>query len=298
MTGRYIDEWIRTYELPPEGFDPMTAPAVLLSQYGLPRRPDPETEPALARLFKRAFARPRHFLKPELVADQALERLLAQRRARPEFTFGDWGGAVVTTSPDDPPDMVFAQIVVPRLVGIDPEITDDLIVGFWVGMGGYIGSNSLLQAGIGATVTPDPLFPGLGSASYWAWAEWWPTGYKVANLDVCAGDVVSVLVAAPKPNLGFVMLENLRTDQIVSVPLSPRGNATANGPAAGWIIEALSEDTPAFSPVTFFNCIAGSQHSTLDLTGGTALGMPGPTGNDVNATIVSPSLLTVGWEAR
>lgn len=40
----------RTFELPPDGFDPMTASADKLRRYGLPRRPDPDSEPQLARL--------------------------------------------------------------------------------------------------------------------------------------------------------------------------------------------------------------------------------------------------------
>jgi hypothetical protein len=175
-------------------------------------------------------------------------------------------------------------------------VSDDLIVGFWVGIGGY--NNTLLQAGIGATVTPIPFAPGLGTASYWGWTEWTPAPYKVNNFDVSAGDVVSVLVCAPEPHHGFVMLENLRTDQIVSVGVSPgaRGE-TANGPSAEWIIEALSQDTPAFTPVTFYNCIAGSQHRTLSLTGAATLDMPGPDGNEVTTTVPSASSVAIQWDA-
>ena len=39
---------VRSFEPPPAGFDPGTASADALSRYGLPRRPDPEREPAFA----------------------------------------------------------------------------------------------------------------------------------------------------------------------------------------------------------------------------------------------------------
>jgi hypothetical protein len=110
MAVQHVDEGIRTYELPPEGFDPLTAPADLLPRYGLPRRPDPHTEPERTRLFQRAFSRPRGFITPELVADPTVDRLRAQRRASGEFTGGDWGGAVVTTPADQPPNLVYAQV--------------------------------------------------------------------------------------------------------------------------------------------------------------------------------------------
>ncbi len=299
MAVQHIDDAFRTYELPPEGFDPLTAPADQLRRYGLPRRPDPRSEPELTRLFQRAFSRPRSFLTPELVADPTIARLRSQRRAASEFTGGDWGGAVVTTPSDQPPNLVYAQFAVPTVIAIDPELTDDLVVGFWVGIGGY-GNDTLLQAGIGATVTPipSPVPTGLATVSYWGWTEWTPAGYKVNNFDVSAGDVVSVLVCAPEPDHGFVMLENLRTDQIVSVGVSPgTSGEIANGPSAEWIIEALSQDTPAFTPVTFANCIAGSQNTTLSVSGATTLDMPGPDGNEVTTTITSGSSVTIQWDA-
>jgi len=283
---------VRIYELPPHEFDPMTAPAEELRRYGLPRRPDPETEPVLARLFTRAFSRPRHYLKPELVVDERLDALNAKRR-RPDYSSGDWGGAVVTTPASDPPNTVFAQFQVPTVYGLDPEIAQPLTSGFWVGIGGYAGNGSLLQAGIAATVTPGPFPLPFGSVSYWAWTEWWPNGYIVDNLEIAAGDVVSVLVCAPEPDHGFVSMENLRTDQIVNIGVDPPSGLTANGPSAEWIIESLSVDTPLFTPFTFFNCTAGSHDSTLTLTSATTLNMAD---NEVSTTVTSPSSVTIDWE--
>jgi hypothetical protein len=298
-------EGVRIFELPPEGFDALEAPEESLQRYGFPRRPDPKTEPELARLFKRAFSRPRSFLTPDLVVDPELTRLLGERRNQPGFSSGNWGGAVVPTSAKTPPNLAFAQFAVPTVLDVDPSVgvfqTEVLTAGFWVGIGGYNGSKSLLQAGIGVTVTVEPglapFVPNRSSVSYWAWTEWWTNGYKVSNLEVFAGDVVSVLVCAPQPSNGFVMMENLRTDEIVSVGVSPPGAATANGPSAEWIVEALSARTPRFTPITFFDCTAGSQNTTLTLTGATTVDMPGVAGNEVNATIVSPSSVTVQWEA-
>jgi hypothetical protein len=92
----------RTFELPPDGFDPMTASADKLRRYGLPRRPDPHSEPQLAQLYARAFSRPHTFLKPELVVDSRLDAINAKRKGRADFSSGDWGGAVVTTPASDP----------------------------------------------------------------------------------------------------------------------------------------------------------------------------------------------------
>jgi hypothetical protein len=189
--------------------------------------------------------------------------------------------------------MVFAQFQVPTVLNFDPELTQQLVTGFWVGIGGY-GNNSLLQAGIAATVTPGTgLFPFFGSVSYWAWTEWWPNGFIIDNLAISPGDAVSVLVCAPQPDHGFVSMENLTTGQIVSVGVDPPAGLTANGPSAEWIIESLSIDTAAFTPWTCINCQAGSHDSSLTLTGATTLNMAD---NEVQTTVTSPSSVTVIWE--
>jgi len=284
----------RTFELPPDGFDPMTASADKLRRYGLPRRPDPDSEPQLARLYARAFSRPRTFLKPKLVVDSRLDAINAKRKGKADFSSGDWGGAVVTTPASNPPNMVFAQFQVPTVLNFDPELTQPLTSGFWVGIGGF-GDNSLLQAGIAATVTP---FPGpfplpFGSVSYWAWTEWWPNGYVVDNLLISPGDTVSVLVCAPEPNHGFVSMENLRTNQVVSVGVDQPAGVAAPGPSAEWIIESLSVDTPEFTPWSCIDCAAGSHDSSLTLSGATTLNMAD---NEVRTTVTSPSSMTVNWE--
>ena len=83
---------MRSYELPPEGFDPHTAPQEVLRRHGLPRRPDPDREPDLAWLWKRALARPPTFVKAELAIDPVMSRD-PQAAAKPEFAGENiWAG--------------------------------------------------------------------------------------------------------------------------------------------------------------------------------------------------------------
>ena len=56
----------RTFDPPPEGFDPHTASDASLLRHGLPRRPDPATRPRLARLWGEALSRRTTFVKAEL----------------------------------------------------------------------------------------------------------------------------------------------------------------------------------------------------------------------------------------
>ena len=56
----------RTFTIPPPGFDVRHASERELLAYGLPRRPDPVTHPALAAHWDRVAARQREFIRPEL----------------------------------------------------------------------------------------------------------------------------------------------------------------------------------------------------------------------------------------
>jgi hypothetical protein len=290
-----------TCDLPPDGFDPLTAPQELLLRYGLPRRPDPEAEPELTRLFRRAFSRPRNFVKHELVADPALGEMLGRRR--PGFGEGEWAAAIISTSADEQPVVAFTQFAVPSVQGVDPEIDEPLVVGFWVGIGGVNDDDvagSLLQAGVAAMVTPGT-DRGSGNVSYWAWTEWYPAApsHRVANFEVTRGDVVSVIICGGQGNRALIILENTRTNTVMSVPMHRPAGVTAAAPSAVWAVETLSTDTPRFSPVTFLDCLAVTEDfTTLNLTDAIPYNrIIGSSGYEARAAIDSPSSLTVDWVA-
>lgn len=64
---------MRSYDPPPIGFDPRTASEDLLRHHGLPRRPDPNKEPDLAKIWELAFSRPLTFIKAELAINPAIK---------------------------------------------------------------------------------------------------------------------------------------------------------------------------------------------------------------------------------
>lgn len=81
---------------PPDDFDPLTAPGYPLRWHGFPRRPDPEREPQLNRLWQQMFARPIRFAEAELeVATNLAER---RRRRGPAFEDNIWAGAMRAAS--------------------------------------------------------------------------------------------------------------------------------------------------------------------------------------------------------
>jgi Peptidase A4 family len=63
MTDENVPEKSRLRLLPPApaGFDPLTATATDLARHGLPRRPDPDTEPGLAALWEQKAVQYRNF---------------------------------------------------------------------------------------------------------------------------------------------------------------------------------------------------------------------------------------------
>lgn len=135
-------ERMRSYDPPAEGFDPHTAPEELLRKHGLPRRPDPETEPELAQLFKRAFIRPNKYIKAELAIDPVMSGRDPLGRRDADFKPTSWGGAVVTTpslqiSPPEPANMEFGEWVVPVMLPYDPAPLSPITVAFWVGLDGW-----------------------------------------------------------------------------------------------------------------------------------------------------------------
>jgi Peptidase A4 family len=256
---------VTTFPPPPKDFDPATASAQALARHGLPRRPDAKNEPGLRKLWDRALARKPTFLQARLVEERVWRSHPHRAPAGGDFgpLGGHWGGAVVQVAslnlnPPEPANVVFAEWKVPT-ISTTPAESGTQIVGFWVGLGGY-GTNSLLQAGTAATLTGS-------TVSYWAWTEWFPANYKVDNLAVSPGDVVSVLVCAPQPTQGFVSMMNQNTNQAISVGISdPLGTTPYDGSTVEWIIEATGSQMPNFGTVAFTQVTAGTQHHVIDLT--------------------------------
>jgi hypothetical protein len=304
---------IRTYDPPPKGFDPRTATDEVLRRYGLPRRPHPEREPELARMWKLAFSRPITFVKAELAVDSVMSNRDArrQRPARPQFGQSGWAGVVRElygkSDYATPATMVFSQWAVPDVIAIDPAGYTPLTVGFWVGLDGFQGeANGLLQAGVAATVKPG-FFD--SSVEYWAWVEWYTAieagnyAARMVNLPVAKGDAIFVLVCAPEPAFGLISMLNLSKGVATTVGISAPPKVTWLGGTAEWAVEGVSQYLPYFSPVTFTGCTGGSLHELFYLDPGglvqnivTVNANPAVDGQPItNTYIASPTTFVVEW---
>jgi len=309
---------MRTYAPPPIHFDPHTASQEDLLRHGFPQRPDPERHPQLARIWKRAFARPIRFDEAELVVDRVMSARDPLLTVADDFAESRWAGVVKMMSTakgsdfTQPATMVFAQWQLPDVLAVSPNET--LAVAFWVGLDGFVGlgepaSKQVLQAGVAAQVNPpSQWFPwDSGGVSWWAWTEWYDevnqqSAVAIKNFPVRPGDLITAVVCAPQPDFGFVSMLNVSRGIGRSVGFPAPSGITAQGRSAEWIVEvpADSPHVPAFYPVTYSDCTAGSlQHGAFNLADGVLLDIGVPAGFGVpakpfvKASIASPTIAVV-----
>src|SRR5919109_3039111 len=88
-----VNEWVRFFRQPPDGFNPITASREELEGYGIPPKPDSDQQPALTRFWNEMYAPPLVFVRPsafnELVIPSPRDSLLRTRREASR----DWSGA-------------------------------------------------------------------------------------------------------------------------------------------------------------------------------------------------------------
>lgn len=91
-----------------------------------------------------------------------------------------------------------------------------------------------MQTGVDFTVDED------GSVSYDAWYEWYPDYAYDFDLDVSAGDVISMSVTASTTTAGVAELTNETTGETVSISLT--STSALGGQNAEWIVEDFEEN--------------------------------------------------------
>jgi hypothetical protein len=306
--GRY-----RSYDPPPAGFDPHTMPDAVLLRHGLPRRPDPEREPDLARIWKRLFARPLTYLKAELEVDAVMSNRNPVLPDDPDPSKSIWAGAI--NAQGAPFKWVFAEWVIPEVTGDKHFWESNSAVGFWVGMDGAPGVNSgnqqqVLQAGIAVVLSTSWRWGWPHSViGYWAWTQWWvpdsnpnqKDAATILNFPVEPGQTVSFLVCAPQTgDVASVFVANASTGYGTSVRIDPPGGITSQGTSAEWIVEMVNGSPVLlqFNPVTFNDCWSGKQYGNVNDLMGAFRSDITINGKDLtDAKIMQPDSVVVNWKA-
>jgi hypothetical protein len=207
---------------------------------------------------------------------------------------------------NEPATWVFAQWVVPAVYEIDPAGYDSLTVAFWVGIDGFASlGDQVLQAGIAAVVEPGLLWT---DVKWYAWTEWYTMAHKdppvrLSNFPLRPGDTISVLVCAPTPDTGQASFVNTTRGDATTVHITTPSGFTSAGKSVEWVVEQASSQLPAFSPIIFTQCLAGTEHHIFDLAKAQPFEIIGhsstasPYGTPItHTTLAQPGNVLVEWQ--
>ena len=230
---------LTTFQPPPAGFDPETAPQSKLFRHGLAPRPDKNKEPDLYKKWHAVYSKKLTHIVPEFLKNEQKQHRPAAKRVDIKdgtSTSTNWSGAVVGSPAGDSFQWITGNWIVP-----DPNQPPSLPTGqwyyssAWIGIDGW-GSGDVLQAGTDSDVLVQN---GVTHKSVAAWWEWYPNySVTITNLPVTSGDYMNCLICSTSATTATVYLTNVSTNTHVSFQITIPGGATFKGNSAEWIVEA------------------------------------------------------------
>ena len=304
-------EGVRTFDPPPDDFNPRAASNAELVRLGLPRHPNSEREASLAALWEQAFSRQIGYVRAAVEVDSA--RLAARRAANQDSgAFGpdneNWAGVVAPNLPGDrryggPLTGVVGQFTVPTVTLVDPKFPGSIEVACWVGLDGWGGIPSVLQAGVVVRVDPVPP-PGAaaGVVQYQAFMEWAPgRPYAISNLPVSPGDVMTFVVCELDKGGGSILAENVSANVSTGAHVDAPAGVVLHGDSAEWIVEGNGGALADFGTAAFMNCVASNpQGQYAAQTYGQTTNVTNSKGVAATTTQFTPGSaegFTVQWES-
>jgi Peptidase A4 family len=278
---------VALYPLPPSGFDPLTASNRHLAQFGLPERPDDDSEPEGLAFWQEMLGHPTEFVEPEFPEKTESELLRALRHRqgpglRPRFDHREnsrnWSGAYITPLPRPNRFLQVAgawTVPAPTVPGVLPShansSNEEYRSSTWIGIGGHRSYNSLPQIGTSQNVE---LVNGRPTVLTGAWWQWWVKGMRehhvpipILNFDVREGDYIlaSVTVEAPWPGDARFNLKNRRSGRFVAFKVRAPAGILPLGATAEWIHERPTKfdsrdryPMPDCREISFRRCLAWS----------------------------------------
>ena len=232
---------VTTSAEPPKHFDPLTANDEQLNAYGFPPRPNQATNPnAYANWSHAVGAHPKR-LVPKLQQTIIYHgpRIAAARPAAVNgSTSNNWSGYAADTGAKTWSNASFSTVAADFVVPAANARTCDSNWEYsssWVGIDGYA-SSDVLQAGVEA----DVVCSGSYVQTYYApWYEWYPNAStRITNLTATPGQSFYVHVWATSQTAGHAYLQNLTTDESVSLNFTAPSGTELLGESAEWILEA------------------------------------------------------------
>jgi len=284
---------VRTFQAPPDDFDPDTASDSELERFGVPELPP--VDPRMRERIKSAL-RGFKIVEPVFIA-----RPIAHRRPPRSAlkhlpgTNQTWSGGVADAPLGQPIVWVVGSWGVP---GVAPPAgaPEEMIfaASTWIGIDGVGRSpDDVLQAGCDAQAK---VSNGVASSRYRAWYEWYPGNSSyLDNMPVAAGDVFRCLIRLDpgSMNSASIFLSNSSQNIAQHFQLIAPEGYSLTGNCAEWILESNGQLGPlaSFSMVSFTECEAGTAGgTTLTLVNGVAINMVDPANRVISAgQIVGPT---------
>ena len=243
--------------VPPAGFDPLTATAQQLAQYFLPPRPEATLAPRSYALWVEAMSPPLQFVTvPERLADMLggvhsrSRHALSSAAGVVQESSQNWSGSYVRPRDFHPMVLVEGHWTVPAPAAPAGGGDGVYASSIWVGLDGHqAASRSMPQVGTGQYVA---VTSGTAVPLLFAWFQWWdrddPLAQQIVlkNFPVSAQDHIHARVQALTPTLVSVFIKNMQTG--VALPMwyvaPPPVNRGVNilpvrveGRTAEWIVE-------------------------------------------------------------
>jgi hypothetical protein len=303
---------IRTYPLPPDGFDPHTAQPRELRSYGLPQRPDAALRPELTKLWDKVFSRSLTHVVPEF---QSVAKVLPGMKARasvrpalparpdisvsPELMTFDhpfWSAGIVHAGAGQMFNWVIGEWTVPDVA---PPVSGE---GDWYSFAwiGIDGTSDVTQIGTIQHVTTD----GSGNVSKECYAvyEWFPNGWTaISNFPVSFGDTIIGLICLLSPTEAYVNLVNTTAGLRTGFDITPPDGIMSAENQIEWVFEhpgvdGESTQLPKFGEIYFDSAYGGQGLEYLANTGpDTVLNMVEDNVRVATVTVETPTLIKIAY---
>jgi Peptidase A4 family len=237
------DLGLKSFDMPPNGFDPKAAPDDVLKRFGVLQRPGPDTSIQYRKFWDGLFSRDATYVAPRFKSRTSRPSL----RAVSSFGAGgvrydNWAGIGVESN-GAPIISVSGTWNVPNL-DVPPGLQDgtSCINSVWIGIDGFSApSKDILQAGIDLRVTRQA---GVLNVEILPWWEWWQgDSFYFDGFPVSPGDIVSCNISGTAGGTaGTLYMANLVSGRHISLSIPAPAGTTLIGNCAEWIVERQTFD--------------------------------------------------------
>jgi hypothetical protein len=248
---------------PPTGFNPLEATPEELKSYGLPPKPDAQTDPERYARWSKHLSKPLTFVAPafKIIERDRTPSAKIQTKVANNATSSNWSGVVLTDPSPAKYSAIEGEWIIPNVYPNYTNTNGTYNVSVWVGIDGW-GSPDVLQTGTDSYVTDSG--GKITSQGAYPWYEWYPAyAFEYINFPVHPGDTIWGYVDAETTTEATTFLLNEGTGAYTSATFPAPGTTTLQGNSAEWIVEdpdvgGVESPFPNFGSTVFIDTWAYS----------------------------------------